>query len=66
MELKLLYNAPKKKKWRTYAKDMQIKFEKNINSLIFLYGGRNFELSFKDQANIIDKERKKWNESISI
>jgi hypothetical protein len=29
----------------------------NINSLIFLYGGNqlNFNLNFKDQANILDK-----------
>ena len=35
------------------------KIDKNINSLIFLYGGNqiNFQLKFKDQANIIDKER---------
>ena len=35
------------------------KIERNLNSLIFLYGGNNlnFELSFKEQANIIDKER---------
>ena len=35
------------------------KIERNVNSLIFLYGGSNlnFQLSFKDQANIIDKER---------
>ena len=31
---------------------------KNINSLMFLYEGNkvNFELSFKDQANSIDRE----------
>ena len=35
------------------------KIDKNINSFIFLYGGNqiNFQLKFKDQANIIDKER---------
>ena len=35
------------------------KIQRNVNSLIFLYGGSNlnFQLSFKDQANIIDKER---------
>ena len=35
------------------------KIDKNINSLIFLYGGNqlNFQLKFKDQASIIDKER---------
>ena len=35
------------------------KIDKNINSLIFLYGGNqlNFQLKFKEQASIIDKER---------
>ena len=35
------------------------KINKNINSLIFLYGGKqlNFILSFEEQANMIDKER---------
>ena len=35
------------------------KIQRNVNSLIFLYGGSNlnFQLSFKEQTNIIDKER---------
>ena len=35
------------------------KIGRNLNSLIFLYGGSNlnFELSFKYQANVLDKER---------
>jgi surface protein len=35
------------------------KIERNVNSLIFLYGGSNlnYQLSFKEQANIIDRER---------
>ena len=39
------------------------KIERNLNSLVFLYGGSNlnFQLSFKDQANIIDKERNEMN-----
>ena len=39
------------------------KIGRNINSLVFLYGGSNlnFQLSFKEQANIIDKERNKMN-----
>ena len=39
------------------------KIERNVNSLIFLYGGNNlnFQLSFKEQANIIDKERNEMN-----
>ena len=36
-----------------------IKIDKNINSLIFLYGGNqlDFQKKFKEQANMIDKER---------
>ena len=39
------------------------KIGRNINSLVFLYGGSNlnFQLSFKEQANIIDKERNEMN-----
>ena len=35
------------------------KIDRNINSLIFLYGGKqlNFNLNFNEQANKIDKER---------
>ena len=35
------------------------KIGRNVNSLVFLYGGSNlnFQLSFKEQANIIDRER---------
>ena len=39
------------------------KIGRNVNSLVFLYGGSNlnFQLSFKEQANIIDKERNEIN-----
>ena len=39
------------------------KIGRNVNSLVFLYGGSNlnFQLSFKEQANIIDKERNEMN-----
>jgi len=35
------------------------KIGRNVNSLVFLYGGSNlnFQLSFKEHANIIDRER---------
>ena len=35
------------------------KIDRNINSLIFLYGGKqiNFNLNYNEQANMIDKER---------
>ena len=35
------------------------KIKKNLNSLLFIYGGDyiNFDLSFKEQASIVDKER---------
>ena len=39
------------------------KIGRNVNSLVFLYGGNhlNFQLSFKEQANIMDKERNEMN-----
>ena len=39
------------------------KIDVNINSLLFIYSGNkiNFKLSFKNQANAIDKERNKMN-----
>ena len=35
------------------------KINKDINSLVYLYGGNqlNFNLNYNEQANIIDKER---------
>ena len=49
-----------KDKMKDICQKFAIKVEKNINSLVFLYGGNqlNFDLSFEKQGNSLDKERK--------
>jgi surface protein len=49
-----------KDKMKDICQKFSIKVEKNINSLVFLYGGNqlNFNLSFREQANSLDKERR--------
>ena len=44
-------------KMRDICQRYATKIETNLNSLLFLYGGNkmNYDLSFKDQANSIDK-----------
>ena len=44
-------------KMKDICKNYLTKIDKNMDSLIFLYRGNtvNFDLSFKEQANIIDK-----------
>ena len=53
----------KEEKMKDICQKFATKIERNVNSLVFLYGGSNlnFQLSFKEQANIIDKERNKMN-----
>ena len=50
-----------KDKMRDICQKYCTKIEKNINSLVFLYKGSllNFDLSFEQQANSMDKQRKK-------
>ena len=50
-----------KDKMRDICQKYCTKIEKNINSLVFLYGGSllNFDLSFEQQANSMDNQRKK-------
>ena len=49
-----------KDKMKDICQKFAIKVEKNINSLVFLYGGNqlNFNLNFENMANSLDKERK--------
>ena len=49
----------KKKIYFKICKKFSNKTQKNINSFIFLYNGNilNFQLKFKDQANLTDKKR---------
>ena len=53
----LTIQCSKSDKMRDICQRFAIKSEKNINSLIFLYGGNllNLDLSFEDQANPMDK-----------
>ena len=43
------------------------KIGRNVNSLVFLYGGNhlNFQLNFEEQANNIDKERNEMSVLVS-
>ena len=52
-----------KDKMGTICQKYTTKIEKNINSLVFLYGGNqlNFQLSLEEQANSLDKQRKNMN-----
>ena len=49
----------REEKMKDICQKFATNIERNVNSLVFLYEGSNlnFQLSFKDQANIIDKER---------
>ena len=53
----------KEDKMKNICNKYSSKIDININSLLFIYGGNqiNFDLSFKEQANSIDKERKEMN-----
>ena len=53
----------KEDKMETICNKYVSKIDININSLLFIYSGNtiNFELSFKDQANTIDRERNVMN-----
>ena len=55
----ILIQCSQEEKMKDICQKLATKIERNVNSLVFLYGGSNlnFQLSFKDQANIIDKER---------
>ena len=57
--VEVIIQCTKEEKMKDICQRYVNKIERNVNSLIFLYGGSNlnFELSFKDQANIMDKER---------
>ena len=49
----------KEDKMKNICNKYASKINININSLIFIYGGNqiNYELSFQEQANSIDKKR---------
>ena len=53
----------KEDKMKNICNKYASKINININSLIFIYGANkiNYELSFQEQANSIDKERNEMN-----
>jgi len=55
----ILIQCSQEEKMKDICQKFATIIERNVNSLVFLYGGSNlnFQLSFKEQANIIDKER---------
>ena len=57
--IEVIIQCTKEEKMKEICQRYVNKIEKNLNSLIFLYGGKqlNFNLSFKEQANGLDKER---------
>ena len=57
--IEVIIQCTKEEKMKEICQRYVNKIEKNLNSLIFLYGGKqlNFNLSFTEQANGLDKER---------
>ena len=55
----ILIQCSQEEKMKDICQKFATNIERNVNSLVFLYEGSNlnFQLSFKDQASIIDKER---------
>ena len=53
----------KEDKMKDICQKYASKIGRNINSLVFLYGGNypNFQISFKEQANLIDREKNEMN-----
>ena len=52
-----------KDKMKDICKRYSIKINKNMNSLLFLYGGNkvNFDLSFEEHASFIDRNSYEMN-----
>ena len=55
----IIIQCTKDEKMKDICQRYTTKIDKTINTLIFLYGGKqlNYNLNFNEQANIIDKER---------
>ena len=64
----MVIQCMKKEKMRDICKRYSSKIERHINTLLFLYNGNliNLELSFEEQANIIDKNNRKMNILVDI
>ena len=61
--IKVIIQCSEEDRMKDICQKYVTKIESNINSLIFLYGGNklNMELRFKEQANLIDINRKEMN-----
>ena len=59
--IKLTIQCKKEDKMKDICKNYSNKINKSMNSLLFIYEGNevNFDLSFKDQANILDRNNLK-------
>ena len=59
----ILIQCSKEDKMKDICQKFANKIGKNINSLIFLYGGNqlDFQLCFKDLINFLDKEKNEMN-----
>ena len=62
-EIETIIQCLKKDKMKNICNKYASKINININSLIFIYGANkiNYEISFQEQANSIDKERNEMN-----
>ena len=58
-ELDVTIQCLNNEKMKDICKRYSNKIGKNINSLIFLYGGNqlNYNINYNEQANVIDRER---------
>ena len=65
---KMIIQCMKEEKMKDICKRYSIKIERHINTLLFIYNGNiiNLELSFEEQANIIDKNNRKMNIIVDI
>ena len=61
--VELQIQCSREEKMKDICRRCANKINKNINSLYFLYSGNqvNYELRFKDQANLMDRNRNKMN-----
>ena len=62
-EIKIIIQCSNTDKMKDICNKYACKINKNINSLYFIYGGNyvNQDLTFNEQANSIDKNRKEMN-----
>ena len=59
----MVIQCMKEQKMKDICKKYSYKIERHINTLIFMYNGNqiNYELSFEEQANSMDKNNRRMN-----